>query len=137
MLTGLVHCDYIKHEWADTSTVQVPSEHRATVLYVLPNITTPYFTMQTDLCPFRSVINEDVSKRGALVSARVQKVTSRGLLIHLTESNQRGLVTINHLGENFASKEDMAKKFKPKSGIECRVVSFSPFERMFICSLRK
>ncbi|ODM92797.1 Protein RRP5 [Orchesella cincta] len=136
-LNGLVYQDHlviagIPGDLGGGSTVP------ARILYTLPNLTSPYLTLQADLLPLaQSGDRTDLNKLGAKLEVRIVRTEKRGVIVRFADE-EKGIIPINHIGnEALLTSDDISKKFKKNSVHPCRVLQYSPIERMYLCTFRK
>ncbi|ODM92352.1 Protein RRP5 [Orchesella cincta] len=137
-LNGLVYQDHLSDRWASPETLEVGSTVPARILYTLPNLTSPYLTLQADLLPLaQSGDRTDLNKLGAKLEVRIVRTEKRGLIVRFADE-EKGIIPINHIGnEALLTSDDISKKFKKNSVHPCRVLQYSPIERMYLCTFRK
>lgn len=138
-LISLCHSDHLTDEWTTPSTFTPAQDVKCRVLFVNPQLNTPYVTLQNDVTPLRSILKTpDSTLLGAMQQATVVAISNRGIIVRLKVNQKKGLIPLASLGDGlFTSKQDIEKKFRLRSEVECRVVKYSPFEQMYICSRKK
>ncbi|CAL8133153.1 unnamed protein product [Orchesella dallaii] len=137
-LNGLIYQDHMSERWTSPETLEIGSTVPARVLYTLPNLTSPYLTLQTDLLPLAQTGDRTDSKKlGAKLEVRVVRIEKRGIIVRF-EDDDKGIIPINHIGnEALLTSDDISKKYKKHSTHPCRVLQYSPVERMYLCSFKK
>lgn len=130
----------MENEWTSPESLELGTSINARVLYVLPNLTTPYLTLQSNLVPLMDFRNTNYRMKylGTKQMVRVFKVQKRGITVRFEDDGSKGIIPVNHIGDDsLLTVEDISKKFKEGSVHECRVIQHSPLERMYLCSFRK
>lgn len=137
-LTGLVHQDHMNGEWQTPDSLEVGATMSARILYILPNLTTPYLTMQGDVVPLAPTRDRaDRSRLGSKEKVRVIRTERRGVIVRLEEGSGKGIIPVGHLHESVVQEKDISMKYKLGSVIECRVIQYNAFDRFYICSLKE
>ncbi|CAL8079680.1 unnamed protein product [Orchesella dallaii] len=137
-LNALIYQDHMSERWTSPETLEIGSKVPARVLYILPKLTSPCLTLQTELVPLAQTGDRtDTKKLGAKLEVRVVRIEKRGVIVRF-EDDDKGIITINHIGnEVFLTTDDISKKYEKDSTHPCRVLQYSPVERMYLCSFKK
>ncbi|CAL8078422.1 unnamed protein product [Orchesella dallaii] len=137
---GLIYQDHMSESWTSPETLEIGSTVPARVLYILPNLTSPYLTLQTDLLPLAQTGDRtDFKKLGAKLEVTVVGIEKRGVIVRF-EDDDKGLIPINHIGHETLLRvkfKDISKKYPKNSTHPCRVLQYIPVERMYLCSFKK
>ena len=99
-----------------------------TLLYIIPTVKFAYFTLLKQR-PEKSQLN----KGDIVQSARVLCRESNGVLLKLGKS-LRGFVPYRRTDVSF---DRMHEIFVPESEHKCRVITYDPMDRVYICSMEK
>ncbi|CAL8078475.1 unnamed protein product [Orchesella dallaii] len=137
---GLIYQDHMSERWTTPETLEIGSTVPARVFYILPNLTSPYLTLQTDLLPLAQTADRtDFKKLGAKLEVTVVRIEKRGVIVRF-EDDDKGIIPINQIGNQDLLKvklKDISEKYKKNSTHPCRVLQYMHVERMYLCSFKK
>ena len=147
---GYVHRDHLPNpcEPLDKQSRLDNVSAEATVLYSLPMIRCVHFTMQSppalslecfDPCLADDGIPSDsqVQLGQTVNSAEVLAASRRGITLKLHKSGVTGYVPASQVADFGEVPEDMRATYPAGVRLTCRVMTYDPMDRTFICTMQK
>lgn len=134
---GQIHLDHMNEPWTLPGTVQIGATVFPRVLYLLPNVFTPYLTLQSKVFAQNNKVTNLAVTLGEKATVKVQRIEKRGIIIKLP-SGDRGIVSSTRCSDDATfTDEDISQKFKVGSSHECRILEYSSMDNMYIASFQQ
>jgi len=137
---GHIHLDHMSDPWTLPGTIEISATVFPKVLYLLPNVNTPYLSLQAKLISQSHKKSTGLPlalKLGEKATVKVQRIEKRGIIVKF-DSGDRGIVTMARCSDDATTKsEDIDKKFPIGSKHECRVLEYGAVDNMYIASFQE
>ena len=136
-LTGYIHKDHLAKPMDDMALYSKNPNLVAVVLYTLPLVNAVYLSLQPSLVEPEKTVNVEIITIGRIFdSAMVLESTSAGLFVQLKKKTM-GFIPLRHLDDNPDAIEDIKAHHPVKSHKRCRVLQYSSFDGVYICTMKK
>lgn len=137
-LMGYIHKDHLAKQMDDMAGYSKNPNLVAVVLYTLPLMNSVYLSLQPALVkPVQNGNAEAPLAIGRIFDAAVVvESTSAGLFVQLKKKTM-GFIPLRHLDDNRDAIEDVKAHHPVKSRKRCRVLQYSCFDGVYICTMKK
>ncbi|CAG7838577.1 unnamed protein product [Allacma fusca] len=136
-LEGFVHKDHLPTPWTSPTTYEISSSLTARILYVLPNGSNPYLSLQPNLYPHNIQKKDDRITLGTNQEVKVVRIDKTGVIIRF-EKGQKGLVSLRRCSDDASCTiEELKKQFSVGSSHTCKVLEFNNMDTVYIASFKQ